>query len=826
MKKEELRYLQRLSELYPTIAKASTEIINLQSILNLPKGTEHFMSDIHGEYDAFSHVLRNGSGAVRKKIDDVFGHTLSNSDKRSLATLIYYPKEKMEVVKKHEEDMENWYKITLYRLIEVCKTTASKYTRSKVRKALPADYAYVIEELITEKAEVLDKEAYYDAIVNTIIEIGRAENFIIALAELIQRLVVDHLHVLGDIYDRGPGPHFIMDRLMKYHSLDIQWGNHDVVWMGAAVGQRACIATVLRNSIRYGNLDILEDGYGINMLPLATFAMEVYKDDPCTAFEMKGTSNYNALEKELGQKMHKAIAIIQFKLEGQLLRRHKEFHMEDRCLLHRINPEKGTVTLADGKEYADILEAELKSQRYPLLETVVTIGISADNLEEMEKKAVTVRGIYEDFAFGIERPLADQLKLFMQCIPGMGVLTGDYTMPLTPVTLGSGIIGATHELGDHVGPYIGTTGAEGKQVFLDLGRACLLNKSASATFYGNLGVGKSFNANLLLFLTVLYGGYGLIFDPKGERSHWVEQFPLLQGQISLVTLSPDRTNQGKLDPYNMYLDNRDEADELAINVISELLRIAPASEEYTAILEAQRIMRDEDVPSMKKLIAILKEFPREDELSERARYLARRLGLQAETGMSRLLFGDGSEDAITLKNRLNILQIENLKMPSPSTPKDNYTSEELQSLVLMAVASHFAKKFALEKRDVFSVVLFDESWMLGKTAEGVKLFDYLSRMGRSLYTGCIFNGHSVTDIPSEGIKNTISYKFCFQTTTDGEAERMCEYMDLEATQETAMQKDINFLNELQPKHREVPSGSGSREERRHLSKRDILNKYL
>lgn len=443
--------------------------------------------------------------------------------------------------------------------------------------------------------------------------------------------------------------------------------------------------------------------------------------------------------------------------------------------------------LAEGKEYADILEAELKSQRYPLLETVVTISIAADNPEELEKKAVTVRGIYEDFAFGIERPLADQLKLFMQCIPGMGVLTGDYIMPLTPVTLASGIIGATHELGDNVGPYIGTTGAEGKQVFLDLGRACLLNKSASATFYGNLGVGKSFNANLLLFLTVLYGGYGLIFDPKGERSHWVEEFPLLQGQISLVTLSPDKKNQGKLDPYNMYLDNRDEADELALNVISELLRIAPASEEYTAILEAQRIMRQDDIPSMRKLIAILRDFPREDELSERARYLARRLGLQAEAGMSRLLFGDGSEDAITLKNRLNILQIENLKMPSPNTPKDNYTSEEMQSLVLMAVASHFAKKFALEKRDVFSVVLFDESWMLGKTAEGVKLFDYLSRMGRSLYTGCIFNGHSVTDIPSEGIKNTISYKFCFQTTTDGEAERMCEYMDLEATQEN---KDV------------------------------------
>ena len=351
MRKEELRYLQRLAEIYPTIGKASTEIINLQSILNLPKGTEHFMSDLHGEYQAFSHVLRNGSGAVRKKIDDVFGHTLGNNDKRSLATLVYYPREKMDLVKETEEDMENWYKITLYRLIEICKTTASKYTRSKVRKALPADYAYVIEELITEKAEVLDKEAYYDSIVNTIIQIGGAENFIIALAELIQRLVVDHLHILGDIYDRGPAPHFIMDRLMEYHSLDIQWGNHDVVWMGAAAGQKACIATVLRNSIRYGNLDILEDGYGINLLPLATFAMEAYKDDPCEIFAMKGASNYNNLEAELGKKMHKAIAIIQFKLEGKLVKKHKEFQMEDRALLHRIDPEKGTITLPDGKVY-------------------------------------------------------------------------------------------------------------------------------------------------------------------------------------------------------------------------------------------------------------------------------------------------------------------------------------------------------------------------------------------------------------------------------------------------------------------------------------------
>lgn len=351
MENMENRYLDRLSDLYPTIAAASTEIINLQAILNLPKGTEHFLTDVHGEDEAFSHVLRNGSGAVRSKIEDVFGNTMSVKDKKALATLIYYPKAKMEQVKRTESNMDDWYRVNLYRLIEVSKRAASKYTRSKVRKSLPKDFSYVIEELITEKAEVSDKESYYNEIISTIIRIGRAEEFIAAISELIQRLVVDHLHIVGDIYDRGPGPHLIMDKLLKYHSVDIQWGNHDVVWMGAAVGQRACIATVLRNSIRYGNLDILEDGYGINMLPLATFAMEVYKDDPCNAFEMKGTSNYNALEKELGQKMHKAISIIQFKLEGQLIHRHREFHMEDRCLLHRIDPVKGTVTLSDGKEY-------------------------------------------------------------------------------------------------------------------------------------------------------------------------------------------------------------------------------------------------------------------------------------------------------------------------------------------------------------------------------------------------------------------------------------------------------------------------------------------
>ncbi len=346
----ELRYLQRLAELYPTIAKASTEIINLQSILNLPKGTEHFITDIHGEYEAFSHVLKNGSGSVKKKIDDVFGHTLSAADKNALATLIYYPKEKMDLVAKKEKHMDDWYRITLYRLIEICKTVASKYTRSKVRKALPKDFAYVIEGLITEKSEVLDKEAYYNAIVDTIINIGRAEEFIVALSELIQRLVIDHLHILGDIYDRGPGPDRIMDKLMTYHTLDIQWGNHDVLWMGAAAGQQACIATVLRICARYGNLDILEDGYGINMLPLATLALQVYGDDPCTLFKIKGEPGYNKTENALNMKMHKAISIIQFKLEGQLIARRKSFAMENRRLLDKIDYEKHTITL-DGQEY-------------------------------------------------------------------------------------------------------------------------------------------------------------------------------------------------------------------------------------------------------------------------------------------------------------------------------------------------------------------------------------------------------------------------------------------------------------------------------------------
>lgn len=380
------RYLECLAERYPTIGKAAAEIINLQSVLNLPKGTEHFLSDIHGEYEAFAHVLRNGSGAVRKKIDDVFGHTLGTREKSALATLIYYPRERAAMARKEDpDDIENWYKVTLYRLIDLCKTVASKYTRSKVRKALPTEYAYVIEELISEKREVLDKEAYYESIVQTIIELQQSEDFIVAMAELIQRLVVDHLHIIGDIYDRGPGPHFIMDRLCAYHSLDIQWGNHDILWMGAAAGHEACIANVIRICLRYGNLDILENGYGINLLPLASFAMAIYGNDPCASFKLKAQEGLNMGETELAMRMQKAITIIQLKLEGQLIQREPSFAMEDRLLLDKICYETGTISL-DGKEY------KLLDSHFPTIDPSAPYRLTEQEAEVVDRLRSAFQG--------------------------------------------------------------------------------------------------------------------------------------------------------------------------------------------------------------------------------------------------------------------------------------------------------------------------------------------------------------------------------------------------------------------------------------------------
>lgn len=375
----ELKYLKSIANLYPNIAAASTEIINLQSILNLPKGTEHFLTDIHGEYEQFLHVLKNGSGSVKRKIDDEFGNTLSSRDKKSLATLIYYPEEKLEVILKEEDNIEDWYKITLHRLIQICKRVTSKYTRSKVRKALPKDFAYIIEELINENSDVQDKEAYYNEIINTIIGIGRAKEFIIALSKLIQRMVVDHLHIVGDIYDRGPGPHIILDTLMNYHSVDIQWGNHDVVWMGAASGHLPCIANVIRLSAKYGNLDMLEEGYGINLIPLATFAMEVYGNDDCHCFKVESHDEQNNLnDLELDQKMHKAITVIQFKLEGQLINRRPDFHMESRLLLDKIDFEKSTVII-EGKEY------DLNDSYFPTINRNAPYELSPEEVKLMER---------------------------------------------------------------------------------------------------------------------------------------------------------------------------------------------------------------------------------------------------------------------------------------------------------------------------------------------------------------------------------------------------------------------------------------------------------
>lgn len=350
---EDMRYLQLLSQSFPTVAEASTEIINLQAILNLPKGTEHFLADIHGEYEAFIHVLKNASGNIKRKVNELFGNTLRESEKRELCTLIYYPEQKLELVKHNETDIDDWYHITLHQLVAVCRDVSSKYTRSKVRKSLPADFSYIIQELLHEHTEDHDKTAYVNVIVDTIISTGRADDFIIAIANVIQRLAIDSLHILGDIYDRGPGAHIIMDTMRKYHSWDMQWGNHDILWMGAAAGNDACICNVIRLSLRYGNLSTLEEGYGINLVPLATFAMETYKNDPCMEFIPKTSGGASLLDEKtlrLTAQMHKAIAVIQFKVESQIIAKHPEWKMNDRCLFEHVDYQNGTIDL-QGKTY-------------------------------------------------------------------------------------------------------------------------------------------------------------------------------------------------------------------------------------------------------------------------------------------------------------------------------------------------------------------------------------------------------------------------------------------------------------------------------------------
>lgn len=376
---KDTKYLELLSQSFPTIQAASSEIINLEAILNLPKGTEHFVTDLHGEYEAFQHILRNASGVIKRKVDELFGTQLLDVEKKELCSLIYYPEEKLKLLKK-KKNINEWYRITLVNMVKVLEVVASKYTRSKVRKALPKEYSYIIEELIHESLNDNNKHEYIYSILNTIISTGSSERFICAIAHVIQRLTIDSLHVIGDIYDRGPGAHLIMDLLCDYHNVDIQWGNHDVIWMGAAAGSAACMANVLRMSLRYANLETLEDGYGINLLPLATFAMDVYGDDPCTPYMPKTEINERFTEKQarLVAQMHKAIAIIQFKLEGQVIARRPEFKMDDRNLLHKIDFEKGTVNI-EGVDYP------LKDPRFETVNPADPYALTPEEADIVER---------------------------------------------------------------------------------------------------------------------------------------------------------------------------------------------------------------------------------------------------------------------------------------------------------------------------------------------------------------------------------------------------------------------------------------------------------
>lgn len=376
----DMHYLQLLSTSFPTIAAASTEIINLEAILHLPKGTEHFLADLHGESQAFQHVLKNASGNIRRKVSELFKGDIRETERRELCTLIYYPEEKLELIKASEDDIDDWYHITIHRLVSVCRDVSSKYTRSKVRKSLPEEFAYIIEELLHERTDDIDKAAYVSVIVDTIISTGRADDFIVALCNVIQRLAIDQLHILGDIFDRGPGAHIILDTLRQYHSWDIQWGNHDMLWMGAAAGNDACICNVLRLSLRYANLTTIEEGYGINLVPLATFAMETYGDDPCEEFIPRLLTGNELDEKtlRLTAQMHKAISIIQFKTEAQIFKRRPQWQMEDRCLLDCVDYERGVCTI-DGREYA------MKSCHFPTVDPKNPCQLTPEEQTLMER---------------------------------------------------------------------------------------------------------------------------------------------------------------------------------------------------------------------------------------------------------------------------------------------------------------------------------------------------------------------------------------------------------------------------------------------------------
>ncbi len=407
------RVLELLSQTFNNVTAASTEIINLEAILNLPKGTEHFVADLHGEHEAFRHILKNASGNIRRKVTELFGNSMREQDIKSLCTLIYYPERKLEYQKAEETDLEDFYNITLHRLIRVCQTVSSKYTRSKVRKALPKEFAYIIEELLHESPSDDDKHAYFSRIIETIISTGQADEFIIALCNVIQRLSIDQLHVLGDVFDRGPGAHIIMDTLCEYDKFDMQWGNHDALWMGAAAGNNACIANVLRLSLRYGNMATLEDGYGINLVPLATFAMETYGADPCENFGPKVDSDnpdYDEKTRRLLGQMHKAISIIQFKLEAGLIDKHGQWGMADRKLLEYIDRDRG-VFVYNGKEY------EMTDSHFPTIDPENPYALTPEEKDLVDR-------LHHSFQ------VSDKLKKHVQCMFTHGCMYGIYNSNL------------------------------------------------------------------------------------------------------------------------------------------------------------------------------------------------------------------------------------------------------------------------------------------------------------------------------------------------------------------------------------------------------------
>ncbi len=405
----QLRTLELLSKDFPNIDAASTEIINLRAILNLPKGTEHFLADLHGEDEAFTHIMKNASGRIRSKVEELFALTLSQQDIDDLCTLIYYPEQKLEIVKRSNRHMESFYRTTMLQLIQVLQIVTRKYTRSKVRKALPHGFAYMIEELLHESPEDRNKQAYFQAIIESIIDTGQADRFITAMCNVIQRLSIDQLHILGDIFDRGPGAHIIMERLLHMPNFDIQWGNHDVLWMGAAAGNTACIANVLRLCLRFGNMATLEDGYGINLLPLATFAMETYSDDPCEAFmpkRQKDEQLNDAKTERLIAQMHKAVTIIQFKLEGQLISRHPEWKLGHRRVLQGIDTETGTV--------------ELDGIRYALADKLLPTVKQTDPNELSREERILVKRMQHSFLN------SEKLQTHIHCLLSHGSMYGIY----------------------------------------------------------------------------------------------------------------------------------------------------------------------------------------------------------------------------------------------------------------------------------------------------------------------------------------------------------------------------------------------------------------